>query len=314
LKDPEEEETITQELPALVEKAEEVAGKCFEVTFGAATNLGRVRENNEDKFDFVEPEEGRLLLRRGRLYAVADGMGGHAAGQIAAEMALKALFDTYYSSTAEPAEEALRAGFRRANELVYRTAGAVPSREGMGTTLTAAALVGERLLVANLGDSRAYLVREGQVRQVTEDHSLVGEQVRQGVLTEGEAAASPFKNVITKCIGNSAEVEPDVFEEVLLSGDRVVLCSDGLSNLVSAEEIGEAAVRDAPSIAARRLVELANERGGPDNVTVVIVRVGGDAPLQSGGTGSRVPWLFLAGFAAALAVGALILLGLTWTR
>lgn len=305
-------EAITQELPALAEEEGAEAERCLVVTFGAVTDLGRVRENNEDKFDFVEPEDKEVLLRRGRLYAVADGMGGHAAGQIAAEMALKALFEVYYSSGGGSAADALRAGFQRANELVYGTAEAVPSRQGMGTTLTAAAVVGERLVVANLGDSRAYLVREGQVRQLTEDHSLVEEQVRQGMLTEEEAAVSPLKNVITKCIGNSPEADLDVFEERLVMGDRIILCTDGLSNLVSGEEMGEVVGRDSPSIAARRLVELADERGGPDNITVVVVRIGSSEVLEVGGKASSSPWVFLAGFAAAVAVAALIVLVLGW--
>jgi protein phosphatase len=311
MKVPEADEETTQELPALKKEGEETK-VCLEVTFGAATDLGRVRENNEDKFDFVEPEEEELLLSRGRLYAVADGMGGHAAGQIAAEMALKALLEVYYSPGAVPPADALRAGFRRGNELVFGTAQAVPSRAGMGTTLTAAAVVGEKLLVANVGDSRAYLVRDEQVRQLTEDHSLVGEQVRQGVISEEEAAASPFKNVITKCVGNAAEVEADIFEERLVEGDNVLLCTDGLSNLVSGEEMGETVRRHSPSVAARRLIQLANERGGHDNITVAVMRIGAPKQLGLEQKPSNAPWIFLAGFVAALAVATLIILVLGW--
>lgn len=305
-------EAITQELPALVEGGGPKAETCLEVTFGAATDLGRVRENNEDKFDFVEPEEEGVLRRRGRLYAVADGMGGHTAGQIAAEMALKALCEEYYSERRGSPADALLSGFGRANELVFGTAQAVPSRAGMGTTLTAAAVVGGRMIVANLGDSRAYLVQQGQARQLTQDHSLVREHVRQGLLSEEEAALSPFKNIITKCIGNSPEVDPDIFEEAVDGGDNVVLCTDGLSNLVTDKEIGEAVGSLSPSLAARRLVELANERGGPDNITVVVARIescGKDGPKDRP---SRSPWVFLAGFAAALAVASLIMLILEW--
>jgi len=308
MKNEEQDEAITQELPALAQEEASEPEKQFEIAFGACTDLGRIRENNEDKFDFLEPEDARILRRRGRLYAVADGMGGHAAGQIAAEMALKALFDTYYASRARSPQRALQEGFRRANELVFRTATTVPSRQGMGTTLTAAAVVGDRLIVANLGDSRAYLLREGKARQVTEDHSLVEEQVRQGMLSEEQAVASPFKNIITKCIGNGAEVEPDLFEEVLQIGDKVLLCSDGLSNQVSGEEMAAVAEKEAPSVAARQLIKLANERGGPDNITAVVLGVGGAKPAAKANTVLLLPWVFLVGFASALAVATLIML------
>ncbi|MBW3622836.1 MAG: Stp1/IreP family PP2C-type Ser/Thr phosphatase [Armatimonadetes bacterium] len=243
------------------------------VTLGAKTDLGRVRENNEDKFDWLEPEDEATLAARGRLYAVADGMGGHAAGQIASEVALKTLIRTYYAGLSGEIPTALSEGIRAANALVWETGHRITGRSGMGTTITALALYEDRAIVGQVGDSRAYLIRGDSIEQITEDHSWVAEQVRANVLTEEEAELSPYRNVITRSIGAEPEVSPDLFETPLKAGDLFLLCSDGLSGVVKPDEMKEMAHSHSPTMAAWRLIELANERGGPDNITCLILRI-----------------------------------------
>ena len=240
---------------------------------GLKTDLGAGRENNEDKAEFYEPTEPAVLATRGALYIVADGMGGHAAGQIAAELAIKRTLSEYYDGMADRPEEALLDAFKAANSYVRSVARAIPGRSGMGTTLTALALVEDRAVLCHLGDSRGYLIRAGGIEQISEDHSWVAEQVRAGALTESEAEASPYRNVITQCIGAREDITPHVSGVETQQGDRWVLCSDGLTGHVSDDEILALSADQAPSETCRRLVELANARGGRDNITVMVVDV-----------------------------------------
>jgi serine/threonine protein phosphatase PrpC len=241
------------------------------IRIAARTDLGRIRENNEDKFDFFEPEDPDIIARKGLFYAVADGMGGHAAGQIASEMALKTVIKTYYSDNSPDVPQGLRRAIYDANGLIYDAAQMIVERSGMGTTITATVICGDVAYFAQVGDSRAYLIRNNDIRQVTEDHSWVAEQVRRGAMTEDEAQFSPFKNVITRSLGNMPTVEPDIYVEELKPGDIIVLCSDGLSGPLSKDDIRDKVVGKSPSQAALDLIEAANERGGPDNVTALIV-------------------------------------------
>ena len=243
------------------------------VRVGVKTDLGCVRENNEDKAEYYEPERPDLLAGRGCVYIVADGMGGHAAGQIASEMAIKTFMASYYGSGEADIETALKAAAAEANAQVFGASTAVQARAGMGTTLTALTLVDGRAYVTQIGDSRAYLMRNGTIRQVTEDHSWVGEQIRLGQMTEAEAECSPYRNIITRCIGNQPAVEADVYATDIRRDDRWVLCSDGLTGHVQADEIRAIASSECPSEACRQLVQLACSRGGRDNVTVLIAQL-----------------------------------------
>jgi protein phosphatase len=245
----------------------------LDTRIGARTDLGRIRENNEDKFEFFEPEEPELLAVKGCLYAVADGMGGHESGQIASEMALKTIVSTYYADPGEDVAESLRAAITAANSSIYETAQAIPERNGMGTTCTVAVLRDDRMYVGQVGDSRLYLIRDGDLRQVTEDHSWVTEQVKRGALTEEEAKMSPFRNVITRSLGAAPDVEVDVFDEKIQGSDVLVLCSDGLSGYVTDADILETAGAWSPSMAALKLVDRANDMGGGDNITVMVVAI-----------------------------------------
>ena len=248
------------------------------VRVGAKTDLGSVRENNEDKYDLLEPSDAGFLATKGRMYGVADGMGGHSAGQIASEVALKTVIQRYYRDPSSHIVESLKQAIAEANALIFETAQLIPERQGMGTTLTAVILREDMATFAHIGDSRAYIIRDGLIRQVTNDHSLVAEQVRLGAMSVDEAQASPLRNIILRSIGTNASVVPDFHEEVLRGGDYLILCSDGLTGHVSAEEILELTASDdgqrrGPSVAAYRLVDLANSRGGRDNITVVILAV-----------------------------------------
>ncbi len=243
------------------------------VKMGAKTDLGRVRDNNEDKFDFFEPEDPAVLAGKGSFYAVADGMGGHSAGQIACELALKTVLSVYYADPSPDKEASLRRAVAEANGLIYDTAQAIPDRQGMGTTLTAAVLCEDTLMIAQVGDSRAYLLRGGSITQVTDDHSWVAEQVRLGTMTLAEAQVSPFRNIITRSVGTAASVEPDIFTQDLQAGDTFVLCSDGLTGHVEPSEIQMIVQDHSPSSAAMLLVETANERGGRDNITALVLSI-----------------------------------------
>lgn len=248
--------------------------------FGAKTDLGRVRDNNEDKFDFFEPEDPAVLATKGRFYAVADGMGGHSAGQIACEMALKAVIQSYYGSPSSDTESSLKRAVEEANALIHATAQAMPDRQGMGTTLTAAVVRDDKLVIAQVGDSRAYLLRGGAISQMTEDHSWVAEQVRLGTMTLAEAQVSPFRNIITRSMGTAPQVEPDIFTHDLQEGDTLVLCSDGLSGHLEPPEILAVAGSYSPSVAALTLIDAANARGGRDNITAVVLSVRSLAPWE----------------------------------
>ena len=243
------------------------------VKLGAKTDLGRVRDNNEDKFDFFEPEDPAVLATKGCFYAVADGMGGHSAGQIACELALKTVIEVYYANPSADVEAGLRHAVGQANGLIYDTAQTIPDRQGMGTTLTAVIIREDRLTLAQVGDSRAYLLRDGTITQLTEDHSWVAEQVRLGTMTLAEAQISPFRNIITRSIGTAATVETDVFTHELRVGDTLLLCSDGLSGHLEPDEMQAVIQAHSPSVAALSLIETANERGGRDNITAVVLSV-----------------------------------------
>jgi len=245
---------------------------------GVKTDLGSVRENNEDKYDLLEPADAGFLATKGRLYGVADGMGGHSAGQIASEVALKTVIQRYFRDPSAHIIESLKQAIAEANSLIFETAQLIPERQGMGTTLTAVIVREDTATFAHIGDSRAYLIRENEIRQVTSDHSLVAEQVRLGAMSAEEAQASPLRNIILRSIGTNSTVTPDFHEEVLRPGDHIVLCSDGLTGHVAPDEImeltaSEDGLRRGPSVAAYRLVDLANSRGGRDNITVVILAI-----------------------------------------
>src|SRR5256884_8152646 len=237
------------------------------------TDVGRKREHNEDNMAYVIPKDPQVMAKKGALFIVADGMGGHAAGEVASEIAVDTVSNVYYQDDSDDVAYSLLHAIKRANALIHQRAAENMLRSGMGTTCVAAVLRGNMAYIANVGDSRAYLVRDGQVKQVSQDHSWVAEQVRAGLLTEDQARTHAQRNVITRCLGTQADVEIDVFPEQLEDKDALVLCTDGLSGLVSDEDLQRIVNQFVPQESVYHLVERANENGGPDNITAIVVHV-----------------------------------------
>jgi serine/threonine protein phosphatase PrpC len=235
-----------------------------------------VRELNED--DFGTPETMGISLdlveQKGRLYAVADGMGGHAAGEVASRQAISTLFKEYYASPSAEITKRMKEAIETANAEVHAQASLDRAKAGMGTTLVAAVLQGDDLYVANVGDSRTYLVREQRIEQITRDHSWVNEQVQAGIITEQEAREHLYRNIITRSLGTKPDVDIDFFQRKLQLGDVLVLCCDGLSNEVEDDEIARTVSTNGAQESVQALIDLANQRGGPDNITTIVVRIG----------------------------------------
>jgi protein phosphatase len=242
----------------------------------ALSDVGLRRRANEDRYAVV-PELG--------LYLVADGMGGHSAGQVASELAVQAARNALetLAETSAGLTDKLRYAVAAANREILSVAQAKPELAGMGTTLVALLAAGERVALAHVGDSRAYLVRAGRIRQLTDDHSLVAELVRRREISELAARGHPHRHVLTRALGVHRSVEPDLVELTPTAEDVFVLCTDGLTGNVQDEEIAElVSCEDDLETACRRLVEVANARGGEDNITVVAVGCDkGEAPVQA---------------------------------
>jgi serine/threonine protein phosphatase PrpC len=245
------------------------------VKFVARSEIGHARENNEDKFDFYEPDEEPLLAARGSVYLVCDGMGGHNAGQIASELAAKQFLHAYYH-LGGTAQEAARHAILQAHHYIAEMASKVPSRYGMGTTLTALILKQDEGILAHVGDSRCYRLREGAFEQLSRDHTLVAHLAAQGILTPEQAKYHPQRNVIRQAVGvadPSEPLEPDIETFALQAGDLYLLCSDGLTDMVDDAEIEAILREEPPTRAAWRLVDRALANGGRDNITVVLVQI-----------------------------------------
>ena len=242
------------------------------------TDVGRTRSENQDSYgEFRGPSGARLM-------AVADGMGGHQGGATASRITIEALGEVFERAP-DSGEETLRDAFETANARVHQTAQGRRELRGMGTTCVALIFAADgSAWVAHVGDSRAYLLRDGCMAPLTADHSTVAELVRLGNITLEEAAVHPRRNEILRSIGAEPSVQVDVAPVDVRPGDQYLLCSDGLSGLVSDSEMGAVLLRESPENATRILVDLANERGGPDNVTVMVTAVPGDAAAASGDT------------------------------
>jgi serine/threonine protein phosphatase PrpC len=249
------------------------------IASGGVTNAGRVRANNEDNYKMVDALN---------LYVLSDGMGGEAHGEIASAMAVETVVKHCIDIETNPAAKIIGAvqpswGARTkrlstavhlANSNIFKSAEKNPDQHGMGATLTAVWIDGAKLSIAHVGDSRAYLLRGGTLLQLTRDHSLVAEQVRRGILTAAEAEESDMQSVLLRALGAQAEIEVDAEEHTLFPRDVLLLCSDGLTRVVTEPEIaGTLQSETDPAQAAEKLVAMANERGGPDNITVLVVRL-----------------------------------------
>ncbi|HEY0930254.1 MAG TPA: PP2C family serine/threonine-protein phosphatase [Gemmatimonas sp.] len=266
----------------------------------ALSDVGRARDHNEDTFLVADLEAGAPLDfsigyheittdPHGLLFLVADGMGGAASGELASSMAGSVVLDTLRaiwtpaSPSVEHFTESLRDATVGANSRIHQHARENPEHRGMGTTATVAGLLGDHVYMVQVGDSRAYLVRDAQAKQLTKDQSLMQRLVEAGELTPEEAEVSDRRNIILQALGPEAQVTVDVTYQQLRRGDVLVLCSDGLSGLVRAEEIA-AAVHDEPDlrVICKTLIDRANQRGGPDNITVIVARFDGDGLTDVG--------------------------------
>jgi protein phosphatase len=249
------------------------------IVSGGVTDVGRVRTNNEDCF---------RIITELNLFVLADGMGGEAHGEIASALAVETVVNHCLDAEANPAARVLGAtqpswsantkrlstAVHLANKKIYKSAEEHPEQHGMGATLTAAWIDARKLSIAHVGDSRAYLLRGGDLLQLTRDHSLVAEQVRRGMLTVAEAEESEMQSVLLRALGAQPEIEVDADEHTLFPRDVLMLCSDGLTRVVTDPEIaGVLQAETDPMRGAEELVTLANDRGGPDNISVVIVRL-----------------------------------------
>jgi protein phosphatase len=241
----------------------------------AATDRGLRREHNQDYYGFWTPDDPAECDRQGVLLVVADGMGGARGGEVASRLAVEALLRAYREGKGGSVLPVLAEALQTANREVHRENLKDPNLAGMGTTCTAAVVCGSELFVAHVGDSRAYLVRKGSIRQLTRDHSLVAYLVEEKSLTPEEARVDPRRNLVTRSLGLSADVEVDAFavESGIGPGDTLLLCSDGLHGSVDDHELARAASgRDLAQV-CQELIALANGAGGTDNITVVLARL-----------------------------------------
>jgi protein phosphatase len=260
----------------------------FEIAASVQTDVGCVREINEDSGRLVRPADPGQLARRGTLVIVADGMGGHSAGEVASQMAVEVVTRLYYETGGEPGR-ALRHAVEEANRRIHSAAAADANKHGMGTTCTALALCGDKAFAAHVGDSRLYMLRAGQFYQLSEDHSAVMEMVKMGIITKEQARTHEDKNVILRALGTSPEVEVSVLEPFRVrEGDQYLLCSDGLYDLVTDDEIASLLTESGDIHAAgERLIALARERGGHDNITVGIIAIMPEGAGDAGGGNMR---------------------------
>ena len=265
------------------------------------TDVGRTREHNEDAFVVADLTRGNATLQpevrthvvgdRGTLFMVADGMGGAAAGEIASAMAIEVVMREVteaLSGTEAPSEDdfasAIKKATAAANGQIHIFAQEHPEFRGMGTTATVAGLLGDTLFLAQVGDSRAYLVRNGVGRQITKDQSLMQKLIEAGEITEEEAEHSERRNIILQALGPEANIKVDLTHQQVRKGDILLLCSDGLSGQVRGEELAQIASEEADLVqACKRMIDRANENGGPDNITVIAARFDGEGLASPGG-------------------------------
>lgn len=245
----------------------------FNLTIAQQTDIGRTRQSNEDSMLSYVPEDSQILARKGALFVVSDGLGGHTSGEIASALAAQVIRDQYYQDADEDRAASLQRAIKQANRAIVERAAQNEAWSGMGTTVVAAVLCDDTVYAANVGDSRVYIVRGDTIRQITEDHSWVAQQIRAGQMTPEEARDHPKRNVIYRCLGEDKDVEVDLFTEQVQDGDLLVLCTDGLSGQVNDTELLAMVRQYQPQESVQRLIARANENGGPDNITAIVIQV-----------------------------------------
>ncbi len=255
------------------------------------TDVGCERTDNEDNYCYAEPDSDEELIKRGRLAVIADGMGGQEGGQIASRLAVDTVREVFlYGDESDPAAALVNA-YQSAHSAIQNFAHEHPELLGMGTTCTAAVVRDGQLTYGHVGDSRLYLLRDGKITRVTRDQSYVQQMVESGVISAEEAKTHPSRNILTSALGSESTVQADFAESPipLQSSDILLLCTDGLHGLVSDEEMLAVSSQNSPREACKKLVDMAKQRGGYDNITVQIVRIEGasaNAREDSAGAGS----------------------------
>jgi serine/threonine protein phosphatase PrpC len=242
----------------------------LKVEVAALSDVGSVRSNNEDSFGY-DPER--------HVYVICDGMGGMAAGEVASQLAVSTFLQTVAAATT-PIEITLHQAITAANDAVHN-AGQLPQHRGMGTTLVAAAIDGTKLIIGNVGDSRAFMLQNGQCMQLTVDHSYLNELIRSGTIAVEDAGTVDLKgmeSVITRAVGVAATIDPDFFSVDLTPGDIILLATDGLTRYIEAAEIGQIVNCMEIGLSAQSLIALAKDRGGADNITVLLLQISAAQP------------------------------------
>jgi PPM family protein phosphatase len=269
---------------ALLGKEQLAMAMQFRLNVAQRTDTGRTRANNQDQLVVVVPEDQQLLEDKGALFVVADGLGGHNRGEVASALTVQQVKETYYKDNNNDIPVALQDAIKQANTTVYQANQKEQSGDadtfGMGATCVAAVLHDQMLYAANVGDSRIYVLREGNLRQITRDHSVVAQLVEQGEITAAEARTHEKRNQIYRALG-AAEVEVDVFSEPTQEGDTIVLCTDGLWDVLEEKELSSIISQYSPDESVQHLIARVNESGGPDNVTAIVVHLSGDVRAAS---------------------------------
>ena len=247
----------------------------MKLDFASLSDIGQVRMKNEDSVGRHQPGDEKQLAERGTIFVVADGMGGHRGGEIASALAVETVVSLYYTEEGSDPTAILGECFVEANKRIFQKATGDADLFGMGTTCTTMVVRGAEAFFAHVGDSRAYVLRNGDLFQLTEDHSLVGEMVRSGILSTEDAQHHPKRNVITRSLGTHQDLAPDFPSTpyTIADGDVFLLCSDGLTSMVPDEEIKHIVGAHEPAEACQALVDLANANGGKDNISVQIVKI-----------------------------------------
>ena len=238
----------------------------------ACSDVGKIRDINQDAYYYIEDDKLPIFI-------VADGMGGHKAGEVASNLAISTIIRHYESSKEKILNKEmfipqfLNESVELANDNLIEEASGDDELKGMGTTVTMCLILDDEVYIGHVGDSRAYLLRNGELSQITQDHSLVGELLRIGSITKDEAVNHPKKNIITRALGSNPKINVDVFNRELQNEDKIILCTDGLTNMVTEEKILEILLSsEIPSAVCSTLVNISNEAGGIDNTTIMIIK------------------------------------------
>ena len=238
----------------------------------ACSDVGKIRDINQDAYYYIEDDKLPIFI-------VADGMGGHKAGEVASNLAISTIIRHYESSKEKILNKEmfipqfLNESVELANDNLIEEASGDDELKGMGTTVTMCLILDDEVYIGHVGDSRAYLLRNGELSQITQDHSLVGELLRIGSITKDEAVNHPKKNIITRALGSNPKINVDVFNRELQNDDKIILCTDGLTNMVTEEKILEILLSsEIPSAVCSTLVNISNEAGGIDNTTIMIIK------------------------------------------